>query len=213
MTCRADKLTCPKWGTLLSLIWPWRSRSIVPEINRNLNQGLLHLWCKFGDPSLTGWWIIVQTNSWLTDTPTHTHTCAQATAIPEGQNWPRVTSEKNFAHIKTYTNSHTHFLQNIFPIWLHSFEIHFYVSISFWNRLFMICIIIKCCANYSHVFNFYINLTGVYSYVFHWYYCKPWFRHWVGTRQTTNYYLKQWWPIHWHIYALEGLNKSAKARY
>ena len=39
-----------------------------------LNQGLLHLWSKFGDPSLNGWWIIARTSSWLTDTHTHTYT-------------------------------------------------------------------------------------------------------------------------------------------
>ena len=30
--------------------------------NRNLNQGVLHLWSKFGDPSLNGWWVIARTN-------------------------------------------------------------------------------------------------------------------------------------------------------
>ena len=145
-----------------------------------------------------------------TDTHTHVRTGNGNTRRPKlasGNKRKKLCAHKDLYKF-TYTLS-----AKLFPIWLHSFEIHFYVSISFWNRLFMICIIIKCCANYSHVFNFYINLTGVYSYVFHWYHCKPWFRHWVGTRQTTNYYLKQWWPIHWHIYALEGLNKSAKARY
>ena len=82
--------TSSKWGKfwLWSSIWPWRSLSIIPQNNRALNQGLLHLWTKFGDPRLNSWWVIVQTNSWLTDTHTHTHT--QATTIPEGQNWPRV---------------------------------------------------------------------------------------------------------------------------
>ena len=84
--------TSSKWGKfwLWSSIWPWRPRSIVPQNNRNLNQGLLHLWSKFGDPSLNGWWIIARTSSWLTDTWTHTHIHTQATTIPEGQNWPRV---------------------------------------------------------------------------------------------------------------------------
>ena len=67
--------------------------SIAPENNRALNQGLLHLWSKFGDPSLNGWWIIARTSSWLTDTRTHTHIHTQATTIPEGQNWPRVKNE------------------------------------------------------------------------------------------------------------------------
>ena len=63
-----------------------------PQNNRNLNQGLLHLWSKFGDPSLNGWWVIARTSKRLphtrTDGRTHRHT--QATTIPEGQNWPRV---------------------------------------------------------------------------------------------------------------------------
>ena len=61
----------------LNSIWPWRSRSIAPQNNRALNQGLLHLWSRFGDPSLIGWWIITRTRSWLTDTRTHTHTRRQ----------------------------------------------------------------------------------------------------------------------------------------
>ena len=34
---------------ILSPIWPWRSRSIVPQNNKDLNQGILHLLSKFGD--------------------------------------------------------------------------------------------------------------------------------------------------------------------
>ena len=84
--------TSSKWGKfwLLSSIWPWSSRSIVPQNNRDLNQGLFHLWSKFGDSSLNGWWVIARTSWWLTDRHTHTHTHTQATTIPEGQNWPRV---------------------------------------------------------------------------------------------------------------------------
>ena len=33
-----------------------------PQNNRDLNQGVLHLWSKVGDPSLNGWWVIVRTN-------------------------------------------------------------------------------------------------------------------------------------------------------
>ena len=55
---------------------------------------VLHLWSKFGDPSLNGWWVIARTSSWLThgrtDGHTHTHRQTQATTIPEGQNWPWV---------------------------------------------------------------------------------------------------------------------------
>ena len=63
---------------LSSSIWPWRSRSIIPKNDRDLNQGLLHRWSKFGDSSLNEWWVIVRTSPWLihtcTDTRTHRHT-------------------------------------------------------------------------------------------------------------------------------------------
>ena len=67
-----------KWGKfwLWSSIWPWRSRSILPQNNRDLNQGLLHLWSKSGDPSLNGWWVIARTSSWLMHGRTHTQTDA-----------------------------------------------------------------------------------------------------------------------------------------
>ena len=93
--------TSSKWGKfwLLSSIWPWSSRSIVPKNNRDLNQGLLHIWSKFGDSSLNGLWVIARTSWWLTDRHTHT----QATTIPEGQNWPRVKITNNFLTIKLQT--------------------------------------------------------------------------------------------------------------
>ena len=37
-----------------------------PKNNKDLNQGLLHLWSKFGDPSLNGWWVIARTSLWMT---------------------------------------------------------------------------------------------------------------------------------------------------
>ena len=81
--------SCSKWGKfwLWSYIWPWRSRSITTKNNRDLKQGLLHLWSKFGDPSLNGWWVIARTTL-VTDGRTDRQT--QATTIPGGQNWPRV---------------------------------------------------------------------------------------------------------------------------
>ena len=66
-------------------------RSITPQNNRDLNQGLLHLWSKFGDPRLNGWWVIARTSWGLTHAHGHTHRQTQATTIPDGQNWPRVT--------------------------------------------------------------------------------------------------------------------------
>ena len=80
--------TSSKWGQLWfwSLICPWRSRSIAPQNNRNLNQGVWLLWTIFGDPSLNVWWVIVRTSKLLI----HTQRETQATTIPGGQNWPRV---------------------------------------------------------------------------------------------------------------------------
>ena len=77
--------TSSKWGKfwLWPSIWPWRSRLIAPQNHRYLNQGVLHLWSKVGDPSLNGWWVIALTNL-VTDGRTG------ATTIPGGQNWPRV---------------------------------------------------------------------------------------------------------------------------
>ena len=81
--------TSSKWSKVLFLssIWHWRSRSVAPQNNRDLNQGLLHFRSKFRDPSLKFWWVIAQTSSWLTDTDTNAHT--QAMTRPEGHNWPR----------------------------------------------------------------------------------------------------------------------------
>ena len=88
-----------------SQIWPWRSRSISPQNYRDLNQGLLHLQSKFGDPSLNASPVIARTSKWLTDRQTDNQTDrqsdrqtdrqtqTQATTIPEGQNWPRVTGK------------------------------------------------------------------------------------------------------------------------
>ena len=45
-----------------------------PQNNTDLNQGLYHLWSKFGDPSLNGWGVITQTSwGWCTHTDTHTN--------------------------------------------------------------------------------------------------------------------------------------------
>ena len=83
--------TSSKWGKfwLLSWIWPWSSRSIVQKNNRDLNQGLLHLWSKFGDSSLNGWWVIARTSWWLTDRHTHTHT-------HDNTRRPKLASGKNY---------------------------------------------------------------------------------------------------------------------
>ena len=85
--------TSSTWGKfwLWSSIWPWRSRSNIPQNNRDLNQGLLHLWCKFGDPSWKGWWVIAWTSSWLTHGRTHRQTDAG-----NDNTWrPKLASGKN----------------------------------------------------------------------------------------------------------------------
>ena len=87
--------TSSKWGKfwLLSSIWPWSSRSIISKNNRDLNQGLLHLWSKFGDSSLNGWWVTARTSWWLTDRHTHTHTHTHAGN--DNTRRPKLASGKN----------------------------------------------------------------------------------------------------------------------
>ena len=43
-----------------------------PQNDRDLNQGLLHLWSKVSDPSLNGWWVVARTSKWLMHTQTDT---------------------------------------------------------------------------------------------------------------------------------------------
>ena len=35
----------------------------TPQNNRDLNQGILNIWSKFGGPILNGWWVIARTSS------------------------------------------------------------------------------------------------------------------------------------------------------
>ena len=62
-----------------------------PQNNRDLKQGLLHLWSKFGDPSLNGWWVISRTSSWLT----HGRTDTQTDAGNDNTRRPKLASGKN----------------------------------------------------------------------------------------------------------------------
>ena len=95
-------------GILTKMFWCWQAQNgrnfdlqvkfdlegqdRLPQNNRDLNQVILHLWSKFGDPSLNGAWVIAWTSKWLThrrmDGRTETQT--QAPTIPKGQNWTRV---------------------------------------------------------------------------------------------------------------------------
>ena len=78
-------------------IWPWRSRSITAQRNRDLNQVALHLWYKFGDPSLNGPWVIARINMWLTNRLTHTrtHTHTNTDAGNDNTRRPNLASVKN----------------------------------------------------------------------------------------------------------------------
>ena len=78
----------------LSQILPWRSKSIAPQNNRDLNQGILHLWSKFGDPSLNGWWVIERTNL-VTDGETDGRTGGRTDAGNDNTRRPKLASGKN----------------------------------------------------------------------------------------------------------------------
>ena len=95
--------TSSKWGKfwLLSLIWPWSSKLIIPQNNRDLNQGLLHLWFKIGDSSLKADELLRgQAGDWRTDTRTHTHTGNDNTRRP------KLASGKNInAHLCFFTTN------------------------------------------------------------------------------------------------------------
>ena len=78
----------------LSQICPWRSRSIASQNNMDLNQGLLHLWSKFGDPSLNGFQVIAQTSKWLPHTRTGRWTVTKTDAGNDNTRRPKLASGK-----------------------------------------------------------------------------------------------------------------------
>ena len=65
---RTNKLSLWKhWNgsiRLSSKIWSWTSMSLAPQNYRNLNLGVLYLWCKFGDPSSNVGKVIITVTSW-----------------------------------------------------------------------------------------------------------------------------------------------------
>ena len=65
--CRSHKYfkdaTAMQINRILKIVKFDMSSSINPKNNRDLNQCILHLWSKFGDPSLKGWWFITWTSS------------------------------------------------------------------------------------------------------------------------------------------------------
>ena len=66
--------------------------------NRDLDQGLLHLWSKFGDPSWHGWWVIARTSSRLTHGRTHT----QTDAGNDNTRRPKLASGKTLSTLLAY---------------------------------------------------------------------------------------------------------------
>ena len=80
------------------------SRSITPQNNRHLNQGVLHLCFKFGDSTLNGWWVIVRTSKWLIHTQTHTHTDRYTDRGDENTRRPKLASGKN--HVRGMIDDH-----------------------------------------------------------------------------------------------------------
>ena len=71
---------------------------VAAKNNRDPNQGVLHLWSKFGDPSLNGWWVIVRTSLWLIHTHTHTH--RPTDAGDDNTRRPKLASGKNYKKCK-----------------------------------------------------------------------------------------------------------------
>ena len=88
MSYGADKLND---GVNLDF-WPWGSMSIAPQNNWGLDQCILHMWSKFGDPNLKGSRVIARTSSGLTNTRTDR---------PRDQSWPRVDNTLSFGMLMT----------------------------------------------------------------------------------------------------------------
>ena len=70
------------------------SRSVTPQNNRDLNPGLLHLWSKFGGPSLMSYGAEKQVINAHTDGRMDTQTDT-GNENARGQNWPRVKNNIN----------------------------------------------------------------------------------------------------------------------
>ena len=70
-----------------------------PKNNKDLNQGLLQLWSKFGDPSLNGWCVIAWTSKWLPHTRTDEQTHTQTDAANENTQRPKLASGTKLTRI------------------------------------------------------------------------------------------------------------------
>ena len=88
-----ENTTSTRWGIFFNFKLNFNTKIEFnqPQNNQDLNQGILHLWSKFGDHSLTEWWVFVRTSSWLIYTHTHTHTDTptQATTAKTGPGWKK----------------------------------------------------------------------------------------------------------------------------
>ena len=90
--------TSGKWGKfwLLKLNSTLKVKIDCPQNNRDhLNQGVLHLWSKFGDPSLNVFRVIARTSKWLTHKHTHGHTDTPTDADNGNTRGPKLASGKN----------------------------------------------------------------------------------------------------------------------
>ena len=99
---QVDKLSCGQAQNEVKFDFQVRfdleGQGPSPQNNRNLNQGLLHLYTKFGYSSLTGWWVIVRTNKWLIHTRTNRHTDAGN----DNTRRPKLASGKNACENYTF---------------------------------------------------------------------------------------------------------------
>ena len=86
-----------KWGKFWYQVkFDLKGQSQLPQKNnRDLNQGLLHLWSKFGDPNLNGSRVIVRTSKWLTHRLTHTHTDTHTDAGDDNTRRPKLALVKS----------------------------------------------------------------------------------------------------------------------
>ena len=79
-----------------------------PQNYKNLNQGLLHIWSKFGDPSLMSY----PTDKLVIDAQTHTHRQTQATTIPRVKKKLFIFPNSPTAGLNISKNCHLPDLQN-----------------------------------------------------------------------------------------------------
>ena len=89
-----DQLTNPRWANVgepsLAHLkgWRWAKVAMLAGRGQRINQGLLHLWSKFGGPSLNGSWVIARkTSDW--------HTDGQTDAVHDNTRRPKLASGKN----------------------------------------------------------------------------------------------------------------------